>query len=105
MDEQAPTPPADTPVDALQKERDALVQMQKDTMQYADACAAKCLTQLLLLGFTFGAGIDEETGEPTFLIRALSLEEWQEIAKAKVRDDLNPLRKMGGERSYSGIIL
>lgn len=91
--------------DPLEEERSKLVQMQKDTMQLADACAAKCLTQLLLLGFTFGAGIDPETKEPTFLIRALTLEEWQEIAKAKVRDDLNPLKKGRGPTSESGIIL
>lgn len=89
-------------IDPLQEERDKLVKMQKDTMQFADQCAAKCLTQLLLLGFTFGAGIDPETKEPQFLIRALTLEEWQEIAKAKARDDLNPLKR---PRGGSGIIV
>lgn len=74
----------------LKKEAERLQTFQKSTYPQVEAIVTECLSCIMPMGWSFGAVVNEE-GVPEFKIMPLSLAQYQEIKKQKLRAELSGL--------------
>lgn len=84
------------PLDPLVEEQKALKRTQKGTENEAMQIAKEAMAYMMALGWRFDAGVREMKDENgkivdrsnTLVIRPLSLGEWQDVQKEKLRRSL-----------------